>query len=230
MAPENTLAAFRKAVEMGADWIELDVRFTADLRLAVIHDAGLRRTTDGRGRVRDHSLDQLSRLDAGSWFGPQFVGERIPSLPEVIRQFRDTGLGLLIEIKSDAADPPDAAERVLAEVEGVSDDRCILQSFNLELVSELSRISPRIPTAALVENRRPDPVQATLTAGSRWLAVKWKLLRKHLLEEARRKEIGVLVWTLNREREFKRALNRQVDGIITNHPDRLRKLIRYQIC
>ena len=80
LAPENTLAAFRMALEVGADAIELDVRLTRDGRVAVIHDRTVDRTTGGRGPVGSYTLAELKALDAGSWFGPQYLGERVPTL------------------------------------------------------------------------------------------------------------------------------------------------------
>src|SRR5919204_3658410 len=80
--PENTMISFARAVELGADWVELDVHLTRDGALAVIHDETLERTTNGKGLVREHTLDELKRLDAGSWFAPAYAGERIPSLDE----------------------------------------------------------------------------------------------------------------------------------------------------
>src|SRR3972149_9393656 len=83
-APENTLASFKKARELGSDMIELDVRFSKDGHMVVMHDDTLDRTTNGRGKVADYTLKELKQLDAGSWFAPQFSDERIPNLNEVL--------------------------------------------------------------------------------------------------------------------------------------------------
>src|ERR1700681_4503232 len=98
--PENTLASFEHALELGADWIELDVHLTRDGALAVIHDESVDRTTDGHGLVRDHSLLELKLLDAGAWFGPGFVGERVPTLDEVLEFARARNTVVDIEIKN----------------------------------------------------------------------------------------------------------------------------------
>ncbi len=84
LAPENTLAAFRKAIELGLDLIEIDVRETRDGHLVIMHDATVDRTTDGKGRVSDLTLEEIKRLDAGSWFSPKFAGERVPTLDEAL--------------------------------------------------------------------------------------------------------------------------------------------------
>ncbi len=100
-APENTLAAFRRAVELGVPSVELDVHPARDGTLVVIHDDTVDRTTDGTGAVSDKTLDELRCLDAGSWFGSQFAGERIPTLAEVLELLAPSATGLNIEIKAD---------------------------------------------------------------------------------------------------------------------------------
>ena len=85
VAPENTLAAFRKAIDVGADMFELDVLLSQDEHVVVIHDDTLERTTNGTGKVIDHTLAELQALDAGSWFSPEFAGEPIPTLEDALR-------------------------------------------------------------------------------------------------------------------------------------------------
>ena len=96
-APENTLAAFQRALALGVAWIELDVHPAKDGTLMVLHDDTVDRTTNGSGAVRDLTPDQLRRLDAGSWFAPSFSGERIPGLPEVLELVAPTATGLNVE-------------------------------------------------------------------------------------------------------------------------------------
>ncbi len=221
-APENTLAAFRRALELGVDWIELDVRFSADQRLAVIHDPRLGRTTNGRGRVNQRTAQELSQLDAGSWFGRRFAGERVPLLEEVFEEVWPTRAGLLIEIKTEPSDPAGAAGLILDLVGGwVRSGRVILQSFDHSLVRSLNDSNPGIPTAALIEHHSPDPVAQTISTGSGIMAIKWRLLRRSLVETCRFRGLRVFSWTVNREGDLRRAVQWGLDGIITNHPDRL---------
>jgi len=100
-APENTLAAFRLADELGADWFELDCRFSSDDEVVVMHDDSVERTTDGEGHVRALTLAELKALDAGSWKGPEFAGERIPTLAEALDCAKDA-IGVYIEVKGSA--------------------------------------------------------------------------------------------------------------------------------
>jgi glycerophosphoryl diester phosphodiesterase len=99
VAPENTLASLRKAAELGARWVEFDVKLTRDGHPILAHDDRLERTTDGRGRFADLTLAEVQRLDAGSWFAPAFAGERVPTLEEALALCRELGLGLNLEIK-----------------------------------------------------------------------------------------------------------------------------------
>src|SRR5207253_2831738 len=98
--PENTFASFERALELGADWVELDVHLTRDGALAVIHDEKVDRTTDGHGFVRDYTLADLKKLDAGSWFGPEFAAQRIPTLDEVLLWARGRHTAVDVEIKN----------------------------------------------------------------------------------------------------------------------------------
>lgn len=116
-APENTLASFQKAVELGSDMIELDVRFSKDGQVVVIHDDTIDRTTNGRGKVADYTLKELKQFDAGSWFAPQFSGERIPTLKEVLELVKGKVL-VNIEIKDESPGQykiTDLAERGLCK-------------------------------------------------------------------------------------------------------------------
>src|SRR3954452_5816424 len=97
-APENTIAAFDKALEIKTDYIEIDVQRSKDGKLVIIHDHKVDRTTNGTGYVRDLTYEQLKRLDAGSWNGPQFSGEKIPSFEEILDRYHGK-IGILIELK-----------------------------------------------------------------------------------------------------------------------------------
>src|SRR5690625_4151804 len=116
--PENTMAAFKEAVKVGVDGIEIDVHYTKDDKLAVIHDDTVDRTTNGTGPVRGHTLEELQDLDAGSWFSKKWKHERIPSLQEVLKWMMDhPHLVLNIELKYVGLDYVGFEEKVIQEVE-----------------------------------------------------------------------------------------------------------------
>ncbi len=139
LAPENTLGGFGKAKEAGAEWVEFDVRITRDSRLAVIHDADLERTTNGRGKVADHDMAALGALDAGSWFaaGGGYAGEKVPSLEETLELLGDLGLGANIEVKPTPGREREAGRRaaLIAARPGRRDVGLpLLSSFNTEVL------------------------------------------------------------------------------------------------
>ena len=101
--PENTMAAFRKALSLGVDLIEIDIRFTKDGQAVIMHDRSVNRTTNGNGYVRNLTLSQVKRLDAGSWFSENFSGERVPSFEEVLALVSGSRTGLLLDIKESRA-------------------------------------------------------------------------------------------------------------------------------
>src|SRR5690348_652098 len=115
-APENTLAGFRKAAELGCTWIECDVRLSHEGHPIIVHDDTLERTTDGRGRVGATPLRDLQSCDAGSYFNPSYRGERIPTLEEALRLLQSLGLGCDLELKAEAGREQALAEAVVTGI------------------------------------------------------------------------------------------------------------------
>lgn len=151
--PENTLAAFRAAIDTGAHMIELDVSLSKDRQLVVLHDETVDRTTNGSGAVNTLSLSQLSRLDAGSWFDPRFKTEKLPTLAQVLDAVKGCLL-VNIEIKPEAFEahgPADAVEcQVLALVhEKQMGDAVLVSSFQWQLLNNLRKLDPTIALGLL---------------------------------------------------------------------------------
>lgn len=132
LAPENTLASFRMAASLGIRWVEMDVSLLADGACVIFHDDELQRCTNGQGQLAQSSLEQVRRLDAGSWFAPQFADERIPTLVEALREIQRLGLGLNLEIKHEGEDVEALVTPVLATLqqEWRDADSLLLSSFN----------------------------------------------------------------------------------------------------
>src|SRR5919206_2641798 len=148
-APENTLAAFRLAVEQRADWLEMDVQQTSDGKLIVFHDIRVDRTTNGRGAVRDLTLEQVRQLDAGAWFGAQFAGERVPTFEEVVAFARQAGIKIFPEMKDPRLYP--GIEERMAAVIAANDyeDQTVVQSFDGGSLEKLRQINPKLRLATL---------------------------------------------------------------------------------
>ena len=140
-APENTMAAFRRAVELGARFIETDLHLSRDAQLVAIHDNTLDRTTNGHGNVHDLTLAQLRELDAGSWYGPQFAGERIPTIEEIVRFAREADVVFYLEVKAGTVW---GVEHALVSALRLAQEakHAMLLSFDLGVLSNVRRLDP----------------------------------------------------------------------------------------
>jgi glycerophosphoryl diester phosphodiesterase len=161
--PENTLAAFKGAVDAGAHMIELDVNLTRDRQLVVIHDDTVDRTTNGRGAVRALTLEALGRLDGGSWFDPAFKAERLPTLAQVLDAVKGR-LMVNIEIKPEAFErhgPADAVERQVLQLvrkKNMIDD-VLVSSFEWQVLENIHRMEPAIALGLLSDAAADDSVR-----------------------------------------------------------------------
>lgn len=227
-APPNTLAAFEKAVELGADGVEFDVHLSADRVPVVIHDFVVDGTTDGSGRVAEMRLAQLKQLDAGSSFDPTFAGERIPTLEEVLEAV-GSRLLLDIELKSMSLRGNGLEQAVIAQVEQYSlGDSVLFSSFNPLSLRRAKRIAPHIPVGLLYAPDLPLPLRRA------WLAPLVPHEARHpehtmvdadYVAWARRHGYRVNTWTVDDPDEMRRLITLGVDGIITNVPDVLRGIL-----
>jgi glycerophosphoryl diester phosphodiesterase len=215
--PENTLAAFRRAVAVGAPMVELDVQLTRDHEVVVVHDWTLDRTTDGAGPVRDRTLAELRRLDAGTWFGPTFRGERIPMLAEVLAA---VPVAVNVELKPVGADGLEA--RALAVVESAGAlERVIFSSFEAAALGRLRARSRAAALAVLWED--PAIAEALRLAGrvgARALHVRKDAVTTEVLARAAHAGLPVRAWTVNDPAETARLRAAGVEGIFTDFPER----------
>lgn len=228
-APQNTMAAFLQAAEMGADGIELDVHLSADGQAVVIHNDTVDETTDGSGPVRQMTAAQLQSLDAGRWFDPRFTGERIPTLEEV---FAELGQRLFINVEIKAETGYHPSEQEAEAVRLIEDyhmvERVIVSSFSPSSLRRVHRLNPRIPLGFLYESAQPGWLPllihrfyAPLTAWHPDL----KRVDAGYVSLARRRQQRVNVWTVNAADDMRRMRDLGVDGIITNYPDVLRDVL-----
>jgi glycerophosphoryl diester phosphodiesterase len=226
-APENTLAAFRHSLALGIRWFELDVQLSLDCVPVVFHDGTVARTTNGTGEVGSLTLGELRHLDAGAWFGPQFAGERIPTLREVLDLCASEGAGVLIELKSPHL-YPGIEQKVVSllrpedtrmRVRGGPDIWCI--SFDADCLRCLRALDGQLPLGQLYRSdvadfaAPDDTVQAVLPHFS--------LAALHPEQVTRAHEQGkqVFVWTVNEAEDMKRMVALGVDGIVSDWPSLL---------
>ena len=228
-APENTMAAFRRAAELGADGLELDVQRSADGAVVVLHDADVRRTSDGTGPVASLSLPALRRLDFGGWFSPAFRGEPIPLLAEVADFVAARGLWLNIELKGDPDLDPALPGAVAAVVRGRLDPaRTILSTFDAGSWDAVAAAMPGYPRALLVERLDADAWRLLARRDAsgapffRFAHPGHRAVTASSLARLRAAGLRVHPWTLDRPRPTARMLALGVDGIITGFPERVR--------
>ena len=231
-APENTLAAFELALGQGADAIELDVHLSADGVPVVIHDMRLDRTTSGKGLVREHTVAEIRRLDAGSWFNrrhsskarARYSAQRIPLLAEVLALARARQCLVFVEIKTGGKTYPGIEAKVMEEIRraGVA-PRATIMSFDQEILRGIRRLDPEI--ALGTSSDRPVPtLRRARSLAARCVVPHWALATPRFIRRAHAAGLQVIVWTVNQPRAMRRMLANAVDGIITDYPARLVEL------
>lgn len=237
LAPENTLAALRAAITVGADMVEVDVQRTKDGALVLMHDTTLARTTDAKRRlpgrapwrVGDLTYDELSGLDAGAWKSARFAGERVPTLDDAIGLLAPSRTGVLLEVKTPGLYPGIVSDLVasLRRVSGYVADvapsgRLVVQSFDYAAMKEHATQAPEIPVGLL-----GMPARENLPALATWAG---QVNPSHFAVDRRYVDqvhaLGMTchVWTVNRRPAMRRVLRMGVDGVITNRPDVLATL------
>lgn len=230
-APENTLSAFRRAVEVASDLIELDVRFSRDRALVVFHDRTLNRTTDGAGPVASRTLRELKALDAGSRFSPAFAGERIPLLEEVFDLLAPSALRLFIEIKIDPGEAAVRDELVPAVVRLVNSSdfrsRATVASFDRESLRIARRIDPGASTGLIFADPAAWGREAAAGyAGLDILCARWNVVSPESASRAAAAGRAVYAWTVDREEELRPVVACGVDAVASNHPRWLKQALR----
>ena len=229
-APENTLAAFRRAVELGAGFIETDLQLSRDTRLVALHDPTLERTTNGSGKVSSTTLAELRKLDAGGWFqGPvaepgSFSGEPVPTIEEILAFGQEKDIGLFLEIKAPGAS---GAEHTLVGALHAADavGRTVVLSFDPGLLGKVRQLDPLIVAGYLYDESLADAVGKAVAAGARQILPRVDRITANLVEEAHRSDLKIVAWTVNARQKMKELMDLGVDGIITDYPQELVSLL-----
>lgn len=228
-APENTMASFVKAFDMGADMLELDVQLSKDGEVVVIHDSTVERTTDGQGEVGGLTLEELRRLDAGSWYDSSFKGEIIPTLAEVLEHFGGR-IGLLIELKSPSRYPgieqkvAGDLRRYAAQTEGqMYKDLMIVQSADTDSLVRFRQLMPDIPLGVVITSAGDLSKQRldNMKAYADYVSISMRLVSKGLVQKIHQSGMKTMVWTIRDMLQIPYVLQINVDGIITDYPDRV---------
>jgi glycerophosphoryl diester phosphodiesterase len=235
VAPENTLAAFSRAISDGADGIEFDVRLSCDRVPVVIHDATLKRTGLIDRPVYELNADELQQIDVGSWFVQKqqnrkasFITEKLPLLAQVFELFRGNSGALYIELKcADDEGAALAAEVVRLTRESKMVERVVVESFDLAAIAAVKSIDAGIRTAALFEPKLSRPistvrrlkmVDSALAVGADEIALHHTIAGVRLIEKARQQGLDVVVWTVDDAIWIARSRSLGIKALIANDP------------
>jgi glycerophosphoryl diester phosphodiesterase len=235
VAPENTMAAFREAIAVGADGIEFDVRLTRDGVPVVIHDSTLRRTGGLSQRIADLTWSEVAKVDVGSWFSRSFANETVPSLAELFTLFESNNSTLYLEMKCDSAAeyaPLAAACCELIDQRGLK-ERVVVECFQLPALKIVSELSSDIKTVALFEPSISNPsvlsdqsiINKAVDVGAAALALHHRLARRSLIEKAKDLGLHIAVWTVDDPAWLERARTLGIDALITNDPAKFRNVL-----
>lgn len=238
LAPENTLASFRKAMEIGVDFIELDIHMAKDGALIVMHDSNVKRTTNGDGEIGEKTFADLSTLDAGSWFDSLYSDERIPRLEEVLDLVKGRST-LLIEVKWPKTGIYSGIVSQLVHVirKHHAESWVVIQSFEPGYLRELSVLAPEIRFHQLLFGEalllpiyfdrtfhfgrfKPIPGASSINFHYRYLSKRF-VRRIH-------QQADIFVFTVNDRDDIRKAIQLGADGIISDFPDTVRDIVKIQ--
>lgn len=224
--PENTLLAYRKAIDYGIDVLEVDIHLTRDHELVAIHDGTLGRTTNGSGYVREHTLSELAALDAGR-------GEKIPRLEQIFALAVGTPIHLYLEIKGDSdSEYLEVAEALLGAVQAAGLlRRVVLTSFSAPALLRAKALQPGVSTML-----DPSPQDGSLTsqeiceqalrASANSVSYDFQILTPRIAEEARLDGLALFPWNPNEPEDIRQTLALGVTGVMTDRPDVLNRVLR----
>lgn len=237
LAPENTMAAFKNAINLGVDMIEIDVEQTKDSFVVVIHDATVDRTTNGSGAVDTLTWSYVKSLNASrSWRGENFRDEKISTLDDVLQLLKGSGVTLLIEIKEGGERYPEIEKRTVKAIQKFNAySWVIVQSFNKKAIDRVKQQDKNIKTVYLLgrsnfrdyynkirEEREQNP---SLRFNYEGLAVSYKEWNKQSLDRVKQMGLETYAWTVGDTVAMKRLIADGITGIITDDPDKLLEIV-----
>jgi glycerophosphoryl diester phosphodiesterase len=236
LAPENTLSAFSKALEIGVDRIEMDLRQTLDGEVVVLHDKTIMRTTNGWGGVRKLSLRRLKRYSAGSWFHPDYSNEKVPTFKEVLELVQGK-TKLLLEIKDGSPYHPNIEKNIIDLVNQYdAHDWCIVQSFDDRVLKKFRELpdlhsdvhklfASFIPVAPFYGGSKFSYKRLARYQFAQEVNINYRYVNPRVVRKVHQMGKKVNVWTVNESHNLKKYIDMGVDGIITDFPDRLKAIL-----
>lgn len=227
-APENTMEAFQQAVDLGADFLEVDVHLTKDGIPVITHDLLLKRTIEdqaGQAAIMDLTFSQVQQLDAGSWFGERYRGTKIPLLADLIQQYSQK-IGLMIEIKAGSASATRLAENVLKTIKThkkESNRPIYVGSLTPAILKALHEQEPSQSLIAIVEN--VEELEQHLQFEPQIIAFSYEILTLKMVRKFKQMGKKIWVWTVDNPSVMYHLVQMGVDGIISNCPRELLQVL-----
>lgn len=221
-APENTLAAFKLAKQLGAEWVEFDVMLSQDEQAVVFHDDKINRTTDGKGRLTQMTLAEIQSLDAGSWFSSNFTVEPIPTLSQVLECCGKLGLRANIEIKPEPGRVEVTTVGVMTAINqfwSLQAAEPIVSSFEVKALELARSIDPEIKLGLLMDKWDKDWLRVAENLAVTSVHCNHRLLNAKRVAQIKQAGFYCLAYTVNKVKLGKRLLAYGVDGIFSDYPD-----------
>lgn len=221
-APENTLASFQRAAELGLSWVECDLRLTADGQAALLHDATLDRTTNGRGLLAGATTRRLAELDAGSWFGGGFARERVPTLEQALECWQRHGLSANLELKTEDGSAEPLTRAVAAVLASAPfSGALLLSSFEPPaLIASVIHL-PELPRGLLVEDLTEENLERARSLGCISIHASAASLTAERVKDARSRGLVVMAYTVNEPEPARTLWSWGVKSVFSDFPERL---------
>ena len=224
--PENTLLAFQKAIEAGADGAELDVQLTKDGEVVIIHDETIDRTTDGKGYVVDYTYDELSKFDASYIYRGQMGFNKIPTLREYFELVKDLDFITNVELKTGINEYLGIEEKVYDLIKEFKlEKKVIISSFNHFSVLRMKKIAPELKYGFLSEDWIINAGAYTASHNVQCYHPRFNNLIQEVVEELKKNGLEINTWTVNKEEDIRDLINKKIDILIGNYPDLIKQII-----
>lgn len=235
LAPENTLSAFQNALKLGVDMVDIDVHLSKDGELIVMHDFSIEKTTNGTGEIKYLTLEELKKVDAGSWFDSRFTNERIPTLEETLALINSEKI-LFIEVKGGNSVYPGIEQKVVDEIKKYNALKwVIVKSFDLNSILRIKKLYPELSTFYLsgkTFEKDYISIKKNLTEGKNiqrnfdGIAIHFSKLDAEKVETIKKYGLKVFTYTVNEKSDLRKVIAMKVDGIVTDAPDIMIELLQ----
>lgn len=226
-APENTLAAVKKAIELNSPLIEIDVHMTKDGEVVVIHDDSIDRTTNGKGQVKDFTLKEIQQFDAGTWYNKKFKDEKVPTLQQVLNLIKPP-TKLVIEVKDGNDVYPEIEKKIVSSVNQSNlQESVIYKSFKPKILNEFKKLAPNVERLyCFIGSYRFFMIDTFLRIRSAleiddvtYYQAHYYFLTKSLVDRVHEKNKKIIAWGVNKPEHFRKMKDWGVDFIETDFPD-----------